>query len=111
MSRVVLVCGGRTYGDRTGMTQELAKLQPTKIVHRAANRADGLAGVSARARQVVVYRAEWAKYGRSARPRRNAVMLERELPDVVIACRGGAGTADTVRRAKSAGIRVIEVAA
>ena len=111
MSRVVLVCGGRTYQDRTRMTQELDKLQPTKIVHGGASGADALAAVYARARgiPVAVYPADWRTHGRSAAPRRNAVMLERESPHTVIAFPGG--TADLVRRAKSAGIETIEVAA
>ena len=36
-------------------------------------------------------------------------VLERSMPDVVMAFEGGAGTADTVRRALRAEIEIIEV--
>jgi hypothetical protein len=36
-------------------------------------------------------------------------MLEEGKPDVVVALPGGRGTADMVRRAKDAGVKVIEV--
>jgi hypothetical protein len=49
----------------------------------------------------------WRRYGKSAGPRRNAAMALLN-PDVVFAYSlGGAGTADMVRRAEAAGIRVI----
>lgn len=53
-------------------------------------------------------RADWDNHGRAAGPVRNARMLEWK-PDIVIAFAGGRGTADMVRRAKAAGIRVVEV--
>lgn len=53
-------------------------------------------------------RADWKKHRKSAGPIRNQKML-REEPDVVIAFPGGAGTANMVRIAKDAGIKVIEV--
>lgn len=55
-----------------------------------------------------VCRANWDKYGLAAGPIRNAKMLEWG-PDLVVAFAGGKGTADMVRRAKAAGIEVIEV--
>lgn len=54
------------------------------------------------------YPANWSQYGRAAGPIRNKEMLEKEKPDLVIAFPGGPGTRDMVRRAKEAGIEVIE---
>lgn len=36
-------------------------------------------------------------------------MLDLAKPDVVVAFKGGRGTADMVRRAREAGVKVIEV--
>lgn len=52
--------------------------------------------------------ADWRKYGKSAGPLRNQQMIDEGKPDLVVAFPGGTGTADMVRRAKAAGIRVIE---
>lgn len=65
------------------------------------------------------YQAEWARLGRAAGPDRNMRMLREELSEppfypeaklVVIAFPGNAGTLDMVRRARAAGVEVIEVA-
>ena len=55
------------------------------------------------------YPADWKKYHKAAGPIRNQQMLDEEHPDLVVAFPGGEGTADMVRRAKAAGIEVIEV--
>lgn len=47
---------------------------------------------------------------RSAGPKRNQRMLDKGKPDLVLAFPGGDGTADMVRKAKSAGVPIIEVA-
>lgn len=112
----VLVCGGRLYSDRPRVMAELdalhAKEPFTKLVHGAANGADEHAGWWALCRGVPVatYPAEWRKYGRAAGPIRNRKMLAVESPQLVVAFPGGTGTADMVRQAKAAGIRVVEIA-
>ena len=55
------------------------------------------------------YPADWKGYGRSAGPKRNQRMLDEGKPDLVIAFPGGRGTADMIRRAKTAGVPVREV--
>lgn len=55
------------------------------------------------------YKAEWDKYNKAAGPIRNQRMLDEGKPDKVLAINGGRGTADMVRRAKNAGIPVVEV--
>lgn len=54
------------------------------------------------------YPADWRR-GKGAGPERNARMLAEGWPDLVVAFPGGRGTADMVRRAKAAGVRVVEV--
>lgn len=58
-----------------------------------------------------VFRADWAKFGRSAGSRRNGAMLREAKPELVLACPGGAGTADCVTQAEALGIRVERIPA
>jgi len=54
--------------------------------------------------------ANWAELGRKAGPIRNQQMLDEGKPNLVVAFPGGRGTADIVRRARAAGIEVVEFA-
>lgn len=112
MRHVVLVCGGRDYADGARvyavLDEEHMQRPITRIVHGAARGADSIAagwawktGVS-----IAPYPADWGTHGKGAGPIRNARMLRNEEPDMVIAFPGGAGTADMVRRAVAAGVRV-----
>lgn len=119
----VLVCGGRSYGARglNGWQQErhlkktLDELHAREpiglVVHGGADGADSLAGEWAAERgvELVIYPANWAGHGAGAGPRRNRRMLAHAKPDLVIAFPGGKGTADMVRVARDAGVRVMEV--
>lgn len=113
----VLVCGGRDFADARLMAAELARLHwlrgITCVIHGAAKGADRLAadwatgmGISTEA-----YPADWNAYGRRAGPLRNARMLVEGRPDLVVGFPGGRGTADMLRRAREAGVEVIEVTA
>lgn len=110
----VLVCGGRHYQDAAHVDRVLQQVgadQPiTTIIHGAARGADqlGEAWGLKRGVQLEPYPADWAKFGLSAGPRRNQEMLSRGKPDLVVAFPGGRGTADMVRRARRAGVQVIE---
>ena len=112
----VLVCGGRRYGDdsraeRDGLRDRLERLNPSTVI------TGGATGADQHAYQWCVmtctprwtFPADWDQYGPSAGPIRNQRMLDEGNPDVVLAFPGGRGTADMVRRAKEAGIKVIEV--
>jgi hypothetical protein len=115
MGKTVLICGGRDYSDWDFMKEVLESAKREgfdQIIHGGASGADAMAreiGFSLGFR-ILCYRAEWAKYGRSAGPIRNQTMLEEGKPDLVIAFPGGRGTADMVSRANYAGVRVIELA-
>lgn len=94
------------------------------VIHGAARGADSCANEwaeknAAQPDAVLCWRypADWSKYGRSAGPRRNAEMLSilkaerHDGADVfVVAFPGGRGTADMIKRAREAKIRIIEVA-
>lgn len=107
----VLVCGGRGFADRAAVFRALdglhAKHGIRRIIHGAATGADALASEWARERGVpqIGYPAAWEQ-GRKAGPLRNQHMLDSQEPDCVIAFPGGSGTADMVRRAEAAGVRV-----
>jgi hypothetical protein len=83
----------------------------TRLVHGAAKGADALGARWALARGVIgaSYPAQWDKYGKKAGVIRNQEMIDVEKVDFVVACPGGKGTADMVRRATKAGIPVIHV--
>ena len=107
----VLVCGGRDYRSWGTVYAELEKLKPSVVIHGGAKGADQFADDWAECahRPVLRFPADWNS-GPSAGPRRNATMILEGAPDIVLAFPGGRGTADMVRRARAAGIRVIEVA-
>lgn len=120
----LLVCGGRAYPNRAFVWRVLdcvhASEGPvTALVHGAAGGldklgrlvgADKLAGEWADEARVEQrpYPAAWKSLGKSAGPIRNQNMLDAEKPDLVLAFPGGRGTADMMKRAKDAGVRVVE---
>lgn len=109
----VLVCGGRDYNDFDAVNEALTyhAFEADWIIHGGARGADSLAGEWAALVGIAtdVFVADWKTHGRAAGPVRNQRMLEEGKPDLVIAFPGGRGTADMVRRAKSAGVKVIEI--
>lgn len=111
----VLVCGGRDYRDASKLAEVLSDLHRKHsfscVIAGAASGADKMAEKWANASGIEtdIYPANWWGEGRSAGPRRNAKMLAEGKPDLVVAFPGGRGTADMTSRAKSAGVRVIEV--
>jgi hypothetical protein len=111
----VLVCGGRDFANRNYLFTVLGEVHDlerpiTCIIHGGAPGADALAGQWADWRDVPSqkFAADWKAHGRAAGPIRNQIMLDEGRPDIVIAFEGGRGTADMVRRAKAAGIKVVE---
>lgn len=114
MKARILVTGGRAYANRTRLYKVLdaavERLDLGFLIQGGATGADALAKEWANDRTVLCaeYAADWSQ-GPSAGPRRNALMLSEGRPDIVIAFSGGTGTADMVRRAREAGVRVIEI--
>lgn len=109
----VLVCGGRDFVDFDFLNFTLSKLQTERgpfslIIHGGARGADALADVYAAKHFLPLLRfpADWGRHGRSAGPIRNAQMLKDGRPDLVVAFKGGNGTADMVKQATKAGVEV-----
>ena len=111
---IAIVCGGRHFADRQFMFDTLDQLARQRgkfdIVTGGGRGADNLADEYAGMRGVDlrVFGADWIRYGRSAGPRRNADMIAQSGAVLCIAFAGGRGTADIVRRARKAGIEVLE---
>ncbi len=111
----VLVCGGRNFYNKALLKKTLdelhAKTPITCLIQGGADGADFLAKHWATAyggMKQEEHKADWA-LGRGAGPLRNAVMLKAGRPDLVVAFKGGDGTADMVRKAKAAGVKVMEI--
>lgn len=110
----ILVCGGRDYGDWDAVRDELDRhvyrvsnglpyqWDLVKIVQGGASGADQLARrwANLRAVECVTYEADWDRHGRAAGPLRNQRMLDKEIPDLVLAFPGGRGTKDMISRSK-----------
>lgn len=112
----VLVCGGRNYDDGSTLSAVLRKLHDEAgidvLIEGGAKGADYLAHVWATMNDIDTerYEADWDAHGTFAGPMRNKRMLEEGKPDLVIAFPGGRGTADMVKKARRAGVDVVEVA-
>ncbi len=106
----IIVTGGRKFADAAMVDRELSKLKPTLIVAGGASGADMLAVDWAFKRKIpfIIINAQWKIHGKAAGPIRNSRMIA-ERPDLVVAFPGGGGTADCVRKARAAGIEVLEV--
>lgn len=112
----VLVTGGRAYQDHARVHAVLDKLHAEVgidlIIQGGARGADYLAwdwAINNGVRQDQ-YDADWGTHGTFAGPMRNTQMLYEGKPDLVIAFPGGRGTADMVRKARKAGVQVVEIA-
>lgn len=113
----VLVCGGRNYADAVSLGSWLGGIHRDHgidlIIEGGANGADLLARRFGEFANIPVktFKAEWGKHGPAAGPIRNQQMIDEGKPDMVVAFPGSRGTADMVRRARVAGIRVFEAPA
>ncbi len=113
--RKILVCGGREYCDWRNVDRTLkfftSNLDNPVIIQGGAKGADFLAKAWAIYNEIdwQEYPANWTKHGKAAGPIRNQQMLDEGKPDLVIAFPGDTGTADMVKRAKEAGVRVVEI--
>lgn len=114
MSARVVVTGGRDHPDRTyvwaALTAAHAAHPIVLVITGGATGVDDFAGQWARVNKIelVVHPADWKQHGRRAGPLRNQLILDTHHPDVVLAFHGGRGTTDMVRRAKRAGIPVVD---
>jgi predicted polyphosphate/ATP-dependent NAD kinase len=119
----VLVCGGRDYGSQDGQLDRLRRTldaaldaaqsagKVAVIIHGNARGADLLADQYAREKSIRVlpFPADWNLHGRRAGPIRNIKMLTESQPHVIIAFKGGDGTAHMMKIGREAGVPVYEV--
>jgi hypothetical protein len=106
----IIFTGGRDFAD-VEMVEMLVNALPAHVtvVVGDAPGADYLVYKAAKDRglKVEVHMADWKAHGRAAGPLRNQGMVDGGAY-LCVAFEGGKGTADCVRRAKAAGIRVKE---
>lgn len=124
----ILVCGGRDYADWFRLRDTLEKIIDERVWISESDECGNylprvviISGAAKGADQMAIewavvnwcpfeeYPADWKKYGTRAGPIRNQQMLDKGKPDLVVAFPGGNGTKDMVRRAKKAGVEVIEI--
>jgi hypothetical protein len=112
MPERVLVCGGRHYADQAMLFGVLDMLSEERVINcviqGGASGADKLARLWAISRNhhIDTFEADWPLHGKAAGPIRNQRMIDEGKPTLVLAFAGGRGTADMVRRARSAGIPI-----
>lgn len=109
----VLVCGDRNYTDYHKIYRTLARLpKDSLIIEGGCRGADRLASKAAceLGLRVREYKADWFTYGRAAGPIRNAQMLKRESPELVLAFHSkldeSKGTIHMIKLAERAGIPI-----
>lgn len=117
----VLVCGGRDYDNRERLFGVLDRSLEAAfmagrtfvLIHGGARGADRLshewASMWEEYVNVRVYEADWARHKKAAGPIRNKKMLTEEEPHVIVACKGGNGTAHMMKIGRQAGVPVMEI--
>ena len=112
---ILLITGGRDYGDVGAVFDTLVILQKTFdidfLVHGGAPGADILADKVAKELGIdrIVFPANWKKYNKGAAgPIRNRNMIEMIPVDLVVAFPGGNGTANMKKQAAKKGIIVVD---
>lgn len=108
----VIVSGGRNFSDRRRLIEVLDSLRPIDlIIQGGASGADLMAREYAEARNIEVqtFHANWNEHGKSAGPRRNRSMCEKNKDATAVFFEGGAGTKNCLMNALDLGLRVIDV--
>lgn len=105
------MCGGRDFKNQWFVWAKLDEFingHNHVIIQGGARGCDKFAKLWAISRGIPyeTYEAQWSRRGRAAGAIRNQKMIDDGKPDLVIAFRGNTGTADMVRRAEKAGIRI-----
>ncbi len=109
----VLVCGGRDFNDALTLGSWLGGIHKnngpiTLLIEGGARGADHMAAEFAKWQGIPVktFPADWDTHGNAAGPIRNKQMLDEGKPDLVVAFDGGIGTANMVKQARAAGVKV-----
>ena len=113
----ILVCGSRDCDEALSefvwnyLSEFIPSNEPCTIIHGAARGVDTQAMIIADMLpncKHLPFQADWYAHGRAAGPIRNKRMIDDGKPDVVIAFPGGKGTANMMKQARAAGIKVVE---
>lgn len=108
----VVVCGGRSFGNRAWLYHVLRGVHRDRAIialaHGGAAGADTLTGDWARENDVPceVFPADWKRFGTAAGPIRNGTMLRNFKPDLVVSFPGARGTLNCIQQAMELGIPV-----
>lgn len=111
----ILICSGRFYADTKTVTQVLdvyaSRQNIDVLIHGGHQILGGI--IESWAREIDVhlirYPANWARYGKYAELRRNLFMIEDSRPDLVLVFPGGEDTAECIKMAQRAQIKVVEI--
>lgn len=101
----LIICGGRNYRftkeDFAKLDQIHRDFVVTEVVSGGATGADFWGQVWARMNSIplIIFEADWVKYGKPAGPMRNEQMAQ--YADAVVAFPGGRGTANMLKLAKN----------
>lgn len=109
-SPILAVVGSRHCVDRERVFALIdawiaANGRPAQIVSGGASGVDAAAELYAQQHciSLQVMRAEWARFGRRAGPRRNALIVEAATHVLALPSRTGRGTQDTIAKARAVG--------
>lgn len=111
----VLVCGGRDFNKYVVIYDALDNLyfqhKINTIITGGAKGADywGEAWAITNHVPLVVFKANWEKYGKSAGHIRNTQMINEGKPNLVLAFPGGKGTANMIKQAHANKIEVLKI--
>lgn len=107
----ILVCGDRNWSDADKIRDVLKGYsRDSVVIHGGCSGADTIAGFVAKelGMTVIVFKAEWNKYGLSAGPIRNKKMLDEGKPDIVIAFHSdiasSKGTKNMISQSRAKGV-------
>lgn len=120
MIKIVIVSGGRDFEDFGKIKRELDKLLPIDEIHEGGcpTGADRFARVYAADMGIknVTHHADWNAHGRSAGPRRNALMIQKawNMQDKGVAqvtavfFAGGKGTENCLMNARNKKLKIVD---
>lgn len=112
----ILVTGGRNFHNTIMVVNTLNKVvednpgREIVLIHGGAYGADKAASGWAKSKGVrqVECKADWKGHGKFAGPIRNTMMVKMS-PDICVVFPGGRGTNDCARKAKEAGIPIVDL--
>lgn len=112
MSMNVGIVGSRKYTNYEKIKEEVLKIVPLEKIRRIIS--GGAQGVDTLAEQLakeyniptIVYYPEWSKYGKSAGPKRNTLIVDNSDMIIAFPDNDSIGTYDTIHKGEKKGIPV-----